>query len=246
MHIRVLLSRYRGYLPCTACGGARLMPEALDWRLPEGSGTHDAASSPTEGADAPREPDGLDHPRGLHPLPRPVRRVLRGLPARRTAGRRDLLPARRAQVAASLSRRSRPRVPHPRPPVAHPERRRGPAHQPHHRARDLARQHPVRARRAEHRAPSPRPRPHGRGAAPAARPGEHDPGGGARRPGDPRRGPGARPRAGSGGGRRRHRLRRTAGRAGALRRLPHRGIPERPAPDRGIERRRTGQRRGRG
>ena len=33
MHIRVLLSRYRGYLPCASCGGARLKPEALDWRL---------------------------------------------------------------------------------------------------------------------------------------------------------------------------------------------------------------------
>ena len=33
MHIRVLLSRYRGYLPCTGCGGARLKPDALDWRL---------------------------------------------------------------------------------------------------------------------------------------------------------------------------------------------------------------------
>ena len=33
MHIRVLLSRYRGYLPCTACSGSRLKPEALDWRL---------------------------------------------------------------------------------------------------------------------------------------------------------------------------------------------------------------------
>ena len=31
MHIRVLLSRYRGYLPCEGCGGARLKPEALDW-----------------------------------------------------------------------------------------------------------------------------------------------------------------------------------------------------------------------
>ena len=36
MHIRVLLSRYRGYLPCAGCGGARLKPEALDWRLAEG------------------------------------------------------------------------------------------------------------------------------------------------------------------------------------------------------------------
>jgi len=29
MHIRVLLSKYRTYLPCPACGGARLRPEAL-------------------------------------------------------------------------------------------------------------------------------------------------------------------------------------------------------------------------
>ena len=33
MHIRVLLSRYRAYEPCTACNGARLKDEALDWRL---------------------------------------------------------------------------------------------------------------------------------------------------------------------------------------------------------------------
>ncbi|GAB4165067.1 MAG: excinuclease ABC subunit UvrA [Rhodocyclaceae bacterium] len=33
MHIRVLLSRYRAYTPCPACGGARLKPEALLWRL---------------------------------------------------------------------------------------------------------------------------------------------------------------------------------------------------------------------
>jgi len=33
MHIRVLLSKYRAYTPCTACGGARLKPDALAWRL---------------------------------------------------------------------------------------------------------------------------------------------------------------------------------------------------------------------
>src|SRR5581483_3161386 len=33
MHVRVLLSRYRAYNPCTDCGGARLKPEALLWRL---------------------------------------------------------------------------------------------------------------------------------------------------------------------------------------------------------------------
>ncbi len=33
MHIRVLLSRYRNYQPCPRCGGARLQPEALNFRL---------------------------------------------------------------------------------------------------------------------------------------------------------------------------------------------------------------------
>ncbi len=33
MHIRVLLSKYRSYTPCPACGGARLKTEALLWRL---------------------------------------------------------------------------------------------------------------------------------------------------------------------------------------------------------------------
>ena len=33
MHIRVLLSRYRSYQPCPRCKGARLQPEALNFRL---------------------------------------------------------------------------------------------------------------------------------------------------------------------------------------------------------------------
>ncbi|MBV8910713.1 MAG: excinuclease ABC subunit UvrA [Gammaproteobacteria bacterium] len=36
MHVRVLLSRYRAYTPCTACEGARLKPEGLFWRLGSG------------------------------------------------------------------------------------------------------------------------------------------------------------------------------------------------------------------
>ncbi len=35
MHIRVLLSKYRSYTPCTTCDGARLKTEALWWRLGE-------------------------------------------------------------------------------------------------------------------------------------------------------------------------------------------------------------------
>jgi excinuclease ABC subunit A len=33
MHVRVLLSRYRAYTPCSACDGARLKTEALLWRI---------------------------------------------------------------------------------------------------------------------------------------------------------------------------------------------------------------------
>ncbi len=33
MHVRVLLSKYRSYTPCTSCDGARLKPEALWWRV---------------------------------------------------------------------------------------------------------------------------------------------------------------------------------------------------------------------
>jgi excinuclease ABC subunit A len=33
MHVRVLLSRYRRYLPCAACGGSRLKSEALRFRV---------------------------------------------------------------------------------------------------------------------------------------------------------------------------------------------------------------------
>jgi excinuclease ABC subunit A len=33
LHVRVFLSRFRAYVPCTDCNGARLRPEALLWRL---------------------------------------------------------------------------------------------------------------------------------------------------------------------------------------------------------------------
>jgi excinuclease ABC subunit A len=41
MHVRVLLSRYRAYTPCSACGGMRFQPDALLYRLkvPESSGS---------------------------------------------------------------------------------------------------------------------------------------------------------------------------------------------------------------
>ena len=61
MHVRVFLSRYRGYLTCPECGGARLRREARDVRV--GGRTIDQVSSDTvreagsflEGARAHRE-----------------------------------------------------------------------------------------------------------------------------------------------------------------------------------------------
>ena len=44
MHVRVMLSRYREYATCRACGGARLRPAALAWKLVAGGRKHDAAS----------------------------------------------------------------------------------------------------------------------------------------------------------------------------------------------------------
>ena len=92
MHIRVLLSRYRGYLSCSGCGGARLKPEALDWRLVRGGegpvlppldgagDSSDAAGHPSGAADSPsgaaREPTAADD------------RGAMGTPAGRTAAPR--------------------------------------------------------------------------------------------------------------------------------------------------------------
>ena len=48
MHIRVLLSKYRTYHTCPACGGARLKPESLLWRL-SGSKIGDGTGDRTGG-----------------------------------------------------------------------------------------------------------------------------------------------------------------------------------------------------
>ena len=78
MHIRVLLSRYRGYLPCEGCGGARLKPEALDWRLAEGGRGPDCAPSPGGASTAAGSagPAGTDAPSGRKPRGRSRARAL--------------------------------------------------------------------------------------------------------------------------------------------------------------------------
>jgi len=40
MHIRVLLSKYRAYTPCAACGGTRLKPDSMLWKV-NGHSIHD-------------------------------------------------------------------------------------------------------------------------------------------------------------------------------------------------------------
>jgi len=47
MHVRVLLSRYRAYTPCTACGGSRLKADALLWRI-AGQNVHDLMLLPLD------------------------------------------------------------------------------------------------------------------------------------------------------------------------------------------------------
>ncbi len=47
MHIRVLLSKYRSYTPCPACGGARLKTESLLWRMGSKADA-DAVLDPTQ------------------------------------------------------------------------------------------------------------------------------------------------------------------------------------------------------
>jgi len=45
MHVRVLLSRYRAYTPCSTCHGSRLKPDALLWRV-AGHNVHDLMLMP--------------------------------------------------------------------------------------------------------------------------------------------------------------------------------------------------------
>ena len=47
MHIRVLLSKYRAYRPCTDCEGARLKPESLQWKI-RGHSIHDINTLPID------------------------------------------------------------------------------------------------------------------------------------------------------------------------------------------------------
>jgi len=65
MHVRVLLSRYRAYTPCSACEGARLKTEGLLWRI----GSRELAARAL-GAQPPFRPQGAEwSPQKLAALP---------------------------------------------------------------------------------------------------------------------------------------------------------------------------------
>jgi excinuclease ABC subunit A len=179
MHIRVLLSKYRSYTPCGSCGGARLGLEALLWRL----GRRDEADAVLEPSRR-FMPLGVDWSRGqlealpglhLHDLMQvPVERLRRffdglALRRRRRPARPPAPAARRDPHAIALPVRCRPGLPEPGPPEPFAVGRRGAAHQPDDRARHLAGQYAVRARRAQHRPAPARHGAHRRGHAPPAR-----------------------------------------------------------------------------
>ena len=72
MHIRVLLSKYRSYTPCNACGGARLKLEALLWRLGSKEDA-DAALAPAAASgrcEAAAAPSGGGAAQGAEPAGR--------------------------------------------------------------------------------------------------------------------------------------------------------------------------------
>ncbi len=150
--------------------------------------------------------------------------VLRSPAPPGAAGPGDRPPAHRNPRAAFLPVPGGPRLSHARPPVAHALRRRGAAHQPHHRARHVAGQHAVRAGRALDRPAPARHGPGDRSDAAAARRRQLAGGGGARSADHVRRRP--HPRHGTGPGRARRRggvLRHARGIEGGP--LAHRRIP---------------------
>ena len=96
MHVRVLLSRYRAYTPCTTCHGSRLKPDALLWRV-AGHNVHDLMLMP------------LSRSRAFFREPQAAGAARRGGGSVASRGARTLF----------VSVRSGARVPDARPAVPH-------------------------------------------------------------------------------------------------------------------------------
>ncbi len=255
MHIRVLLSKYRSYTPCPACGGARLKTESLLWRV-GGERSADAvlapdAALPAAGRGWSRRSSKALPGLCLHDLMLlPIERLRRFFPRHRpvdpgvrctqqlpgagckNAALRPCAAARRNRHPPAVPVRRRHRLPHARPA------------KPHSSGGEVQRinlttalgtspgQHPVRARRAQHR---PAPARHAAASTEAMQRlhdagntlvvVEHDPAVMLGR--RPRHRPGPRPRR----TRRADRVRRHAGRA-APGRYADRRVPGRAQADR--------------
>ena len=174
VHVRVFLSRYRGYLTCPECGGARLRREARDVKV--GGRTIDVVCAETV-----RDVDGF----------------FAGLAAV-GEGRRDRRQgAAGDQQAAGVSARRRPRLPDARSAVLDPVGRRVAADQPGDVARVGAGRHLVCPGRAVDRPALTRQRTADRDPPQAAGSGQHRAGRRARCRHDPGRRHGRRhgPRA---------------------------------------------------
>jgi len=128
MHIRVLLSRYRVYRECPSCGGARLKPEALLWRL---GGSKTGAPGHTI-RDVTLLP--IDRCRDFFEeltLPAPLDEAA-GLLLKEIKPDWD--------ISSTSDSATSPWTVSPAPSAAG-----GAEDQPHHRARNFAREHPLRS-----------------------------------------------------------------------------------------------------
>ncbi len=150
VHIRVFLSRYRGYQTCPECNGTRLRREARDVQVGR-----------------------ADHRSGLRADGARIGGVLRRPRALRARGGDRREGAAGDSAAAHVSRGRRARLPDARPPVVDAVRRRVAAHQPGDGPGLGAGRHALRARRAVDWPPSARqPAPH-RHPSSASRSGQH-------------------------------------------------------------------------
>ena len=212
VHVRVFLSRYRGYLTCPDCGGARLRREARDVRV--AGRTIDQVSALTV-----REAQHFFATLAL---------IAEGNGDRREDPEGD--PA-----AAVVPERRRARLPDARPAVVDAVGRRGAAHQPGDVARLGARRHALRARRAVDRAALARQPSADRHPAAASRSGQHGARRRARRRHDQGRRPHRRSRPRRGRAGRARRLFRHARRPDARAAVAHVEVPAAGAGDSGAD-----------
>ena len=156
-HVRILLAKYRRFVPCPTCGGAKLKPEALNVRV-------EGMTIAEVGRLAVRE---LKHGWSSW-VARRARSQRAGVVLRELKNRVGYLD----EVGLGyLTRRAA---------GAHALGRRGAADPSRERARQPADRHALRARRADGRTARRRRAPAARGAAPSARPRQHGGGGRAR------------------------------------------------------------------